>query len=196
MPYEWRQVEASYRAVTRGQGCVVCLHPTLTELPALFGMPNQGFNAGSAIRKAGASLRLTLRKTPDIQAGLLETQLLQSFHSAQIVVISLAVVALIRPQRLQHALAKKTLMCFDHRAYGGFVFHPDRRTGTNHEEIPPNPTELKGTPTLEPVCCLALVEAAHGPGVEGQRLLWNNHPTTQEARHLEKEVGAVRIDLL
>src|SRR4029453_15776942 len=87
-------------------------------------------------------------------------------------------------------------MYFDHRAYRGFVFHPDRRTGPPHEEIPSNPTELKGAPKLEPVCGLALVEAAHGLGVEGQRLLWNNHPTKKEARHMEKEVRAVRIDLL
>jgi hypothetical protein len=87
MTDELTQVEAAYRAVARCQGRVVCLHPTLTKLPALFGMPNQGFNAGSAIRKAGASFRLTLRQTPDIQTGLLETQLLQPCHSAQIVVI-------------------------------------------------------------------------------------------------------------
>jgi hypothetical protein len=58
-------------------------------------------------------------------------------------------------------------MGFDHRAYGGFVFHPNRRTGTDHEEIPPNPTELKSTPKLKPVCGLAFVEAAHGLGMEG-----------------------------
>ena len=85
MPDELTQVEATYRVVARCQGRVVCFHPTLPELPALFGMPNQGFNASAAIRKAGASLRLTLCKTPDIQTGLLETQLLQAFHSAQIV---------------------------------------------------------------------------------------------------------------
>src|SRR5215475_1334389 len=87
-------------------------------------------------------------------------------------------------------------MGFDHGADGGFVFHPDRRTGTHHEEIPPNPTELKGAPKLEPVCGLALVEAAHSLGVEGQGLLWHHHPTTQEARHMEKEGGAMRMDLL
>jgi hypothetical protein len=43
------------------------------------------------------------------------------------------------------------------------------------------------------VCCLALIEAAHGPGVEGQGLVWNDHPTTQEACHMEEEVGAVFI---
>jgi hypothetical protein len=64
MPDELTQVEAAYRAVARCQGRVVCLHPTLPELPALFGMPNQGFNASAAIGKAGTSLRLTLRKTP------------------------------------------------------------------------------------------------------------------------------------
>jgi hypothetical protein len=41
-------------------------HPTLTELPALFGMPNQGFNASSATGKASVHLRLTLRQTPNI----------------------------------------------------------------------------------------------------------------------------------
>src|SRR5215468_12128330 len=87
-------------------------------------------------------------------------------------------------------------MGFDHEADRGFVFQPDRRTGPHHEEIPPNPTELQGAPTLEPVCGLALVEAAHGLGVEGQRLLWHHHPTTQEARHMEKEGGAVCLDLL
>src|SRR5262249_2128314 len=60
----------------------------------------------------------------------------------------------------------------------------------------PNPTELKGAPKLEPVCGLALVEAAHGLGVERQGLVWHDHPTTQEARHMEEEVGAVRMDLL
>jgi hypothetical protein len=89
MPYELTQVEAAYRAVARCAGRVVCFHPTLTELTALFGMPNQGFNAGSAIRKAGMSLRFTLRKTPEIQTRLLETQLLKPCHSAQIVVIGL-----------------------------------------------------------------------------------------------------------
>src|SRR5262249_20610784 len=72
-------------------------------------------------------------------------------------------------------------MGFDHRAYRGFVFHPDRRTCPHHEEIPSKPTELKGTPTLKPVCGLALVAAAHGRGVEGQGLLWHDHSTTQEA---------------
>jgi hypothetical protein len=125
MPYELTQVEAPYRAVTRCQGRVVGFHPTLTELPALFGMPNQGFNTSAAICKAGANRRLTLRKTPTIQTRLLETQLLEPFHSAQIVVIGLTVVALIRPERLQEALTKKALMFFDHRAYRGFVFHPE-----------------------------------------------------------------------
>jgi hypothetical protein len=44
--------------------------------------------------------------------------------------------------------AKQALMGFDHRADGGFVFHPDRRACPHHEEIPPNPTELKSTPEL------------------------------------------------
>jgi len=66
MTYELTQVEAAYRAVARCEGRVICFHPTLAELPALFGMTNQGFNAGSAIRKASASLRLALRQTPDI----------------------------------------------------------------------------------------------------------------------------------
>jgi len=60
---------------------------------------------------------------------------------------------------LEDALAKQALMGFDHGADGGFVFHPDRCTGTNHEEIPANPTELKGAPKLEPVCGLALIGA-------------------------------------
>src|SRR5262245_57921706 len=34
-----------YRAVARCHGRVVCFHLTLTELLALFGVPNQGFNA-------------------------------------------------------------------------------------------------------------------------------------------------------
>src|SRR5262249_61771782 len=110
---------------------------------------------------------LPLRQTPHIQTGLLETKLLQPLHRAQIGVIDLAVVALIRPERLQYSLAKKALVLFDHRADGGFVFHPDGRTGTDHEEIPPNPTELKGAPKLDPVCRLALVEAVHSSGVEG-----------------------------
>src|SRR5215468_11026348 len=110
MPYELPQVEAAYRTVARGQGRVVCFHPTLPELPAVFGMPNQGFNTSAAIGKAGANRRLPLRKTPHIQARLLETKFLQPFHRAQIVVISLAVVALIRPERLQGALAKQALM--------------------------------------------------------------------------------------
>src|SRR4030095_9575196 len=32
--------------------------------------------------------------------------------------------------------------------------------------------------------------------MEGQGLLWNGHPTAQEARHMEEEIGAVSIDLL
>jgi hypothetical protein len=56
MMYELTQVEAAYRAVAGCEGRVVCFHPTLAELPALFSMTNQGFNAGSAIRKASASL--------------------------------------------------------------------------------------------------------------------------------------------
>src|SRR5262245_20547585 len=160
MPEELAQVEAAYRTVARCQSRVVGFHPTLPELPAVFGMPNQGFNPRAAIGKAGAHLRLPPRQTPDIQPGLLETKLLQPLHRAQIVVISLAVVAFVRPERLQDALAKKALMGFDHRAYGGFVFHPDRRTGPHHEEIPPNPTELQGAPKLEPFGGLALVEAA------------------------------------
>src|SRR5262245_39249908 len=87
-------------------------------------------------------------------------------------------------------------MGFDHRAYGGFVFHPDRRTGTNHEEIPPNPTALKSTPKLKPVCGLAFVEAAHGLGVEGESLVWHHHPTTHETRHVEKKIRTVRVHLL
>jgi hypothetical protein len=77
MTYELTQVEAAYRAVTCCESRVVCFHPTLAELPALFGMTNQGFNAGSAIRQASASLRLTLRMTLDIQTRLLETTLLK-----------------------------------------------------------------------------------------------------------------------
>jgi hypothetical protein len=100
-------------------------------------MPNQWCNASAATRKAGASLRLTLRQTPAIHTGSLETSLLQAFPSAQIVTLRLAVIVLLRPKRLEEALATKALMCFDHRAYGGFVFHPERRTGTDHEESPP-----------------------------------------------------------
>ena len=148
MPYELTQVEGTYRTVARCQGRVVGFHPTLPELPALFGMPNQGFNTRAAIGKAGAHLRLPLRKPCHIQTGLLETTLLQPCHRAQIGVIGLAVGALIRPKRRSDALAKQALMGFDHRADGGFVFHPDRRACTNHEEIPPNPTELKSTPEL------------------------------------------------
>ena len=98
---------------------------SLTELPALFGMANQGFNAGSTIRKAGTSCRLSLRKSPESQTRLLETTLLKPDYRAQIVVIGLTVVTLIRPERLQYSLAKKALVLFDHRADGGFVFHPD-----------------------------------------------------------------------
>jgi len=61
-------------------------------------MPNQGFNTSAAIGKAGASLCLTLRKTSDIQTGLLKAQLLQPCHSAQIGVIGLAVVAFVCPE--------------------------------------------------------------------------------------------------
>src|SRR4029434_3372324 len=123
MPDELTQVEAAYRTVARGQGRVVCFHPTLAELPALFGMPNQGFNTSAAIRKASASLRLTLRQTPDIHTRLRATTLLHPYPRGKIVVIGLTVVALIRSERLQHALPKKAPMFFDHQAYGGFVFH-------------------------------------------------------------------------
>ena len=100
--------------------------------------------------------------------------------------IGLAVGALIRPKRRSDALAKQALMGFDHRAYRGFVFYPTRRTCPYQEEIPATPTELKGAPTRKPVCGLPLVDAAHGLGVEGQGLLWHDHSTTQEARHMEK----------
>ena len=63
--------------------------------------------------------------------------------------------------------AKKPLMFCDHRADGSFVFHADRRTRTDEKEIAANPTELKGTPKLHPLGGLALVEAAHGLGVQG-----------------------------
>jgi hypothetical protein len=82
MPDELTQVEAAYRTVARCQGRVVCFHPTLTELPALFGMPNQGFNTSAAICQARVNLCLPLRQTPYIQPGLLETKLLQPCHSA------------------------------------------------------------------------------------------------------------------
>jgi hypothetical protein len=59
MTYELTQVETVYHTVAHCQSCLVCFHPTLTELPALFGMANQGFNAGSTIRKAGTSRRLS-----------------------------------------------------------------------------------------------------------------------------------------
>src|SRR5215831_5947893 len=100
MPEKLPQVEAAYRTVARSQGRVVCFHPTLPELPALFGMPNQGFNPSAAICQARVHLCLTLPQTPDIPAGLLETKLLQPWHSAEIVVIGLVVVDLIRPERL------------------------------------------------------------------------------------------------
>jgi hypothetical protein len=125
MMYELTQVEAAYRAVARCEGRVVCFHPTLAELPALCGMTTQGFNAGSAIRQASASLRLTRRQTPAIQTRLLETTRLKPYHIAQRVCIGPTVVALIRPERRPHALTNKALMCFDHRAYGGFVCHPE-----------------------------------------------------------------------
>src|SRR5215813_12609907 len=110
MPYELPQVEAAYRTVARCQGRVVSFHPTLPELPTLFGMPNQGFNTSAAIGKAGAHLRLPPRQTPHIQPGLLETKLLQPCHRAQIVVIGLAVVALVCPEGLQDTWAKQALM--------------------------------------------------------------------------------------
>src|SRR5262245_6712082 len=100
MPSELPQVEAADRTVARGLGRIVGFHPTLPELPALFGMPNQGFNTSAAIGKAGANLRFPPRQTPHIQTGLLETTLLQPCYRAQVVVISLAVVALICPKRL------------------------------------------------------------------------------------------------
>src|SRR5262245_869178 len=98
MPEELPQVEAAYRTVARGQGRVVGFHPTLPELPALFGMPDQGFNTRAAICQAGAHLRLPLWQTFHIQTGLLEPKLFQPLHRAQIVVIGLAVVTLVRPE--------------------------------------------------------------------------------------------------
>src|SRR5215510_9627260 len=82
MPEELPQIEAAYRTVARGQGRVVGFHPTLPELPALFGMSDQGFNTSAAICQAGAHLRLPLWQTPDIQPRLLETTLLQPCHRA------------------------------------------------------------------------------------------------------------------
>ena len=167
MPDELTQVEAADRTVARCQGRLVGFHPPLPELPAWFGMANQGFHAGSTISKAGTRCRLSLRQSPESQPGLLEPTRLKPDYRAQRVVIGLTVVALIRPARLQYSLAKQALVRFDHRADGGFVFHPDGRTGPDHEDIAPKPTELQGAPTLDPVCRLALVEAVHSSGVEG-----------------------------
>ena len=50
MPDELAQVEAAYRAVTRGQGRVVCFHPTLPELPALFGVAGVIGPTGGTLR--------------------------------------------------------------------------------------------------------------------------------------------------
>src|SRR5690242_11196244 len=69
LPGDLPQVKAADHTVARCQDRVVCLHPTLPELPALFGMPNQGFNASAAICKAGAGLRLTLCQTPISRPG-------------------------------------------------------------------------------------------------------------------------------
>jgi len=77
MPEELPQVEAADRTVARGEGRVVSFHPTLPELPALFGMPHQGVNTRAAIGQAGAHLRLPLRQPCHSQTGLLETTLLQ-----------------------------------------------------------------------------------------------------------------------
>jgi len=82
MPYELTQVEGTYRTVARCQGRVVGFHPTLPELPTLFGMPNQGFNTRAAICQARVHFCLTLRQTPSLQPGLLETPRLQPCHRA------------------------------------------------------------------------------------------------------------------
>jgi hypothetical protein len=88
MTDELTQVEAAYRAVARCAGRVVGFHPTLAELPALFGLTTQGVTAGAAIRKASASLHLALRQTPALQPRLLETTLRKPSHSAKRVVIA------------------------------------------------------------------------------------------------------------
>ena len=193
---ELPEVEAPDGTVARGQGCLVGFHTALAELAALFGMADQRFDTRPAIHKAGISRRSPLGQCAGIESRLLQAEFLQPSQRSQVLAIGIAVIAFVHPRRGQDACTKKVLMCFDHRADGGFVFHSDRCTGPNYEEIPPNPTKLKGAPKLEPVCSLALVEAAHGLDVEGQRLLWHHHPTTQEARHMEEEIGAIRIDLV
>src|SRR5215468_4855783 len=87
-------------------------------------------------------------------------------------------------------------MCCDHRADRSFVFHPDRCARSDKEEIASSTAKLKGAPKLEPFGGLALVEAAHGLRMKGERFVWDDDPTAQKARHIEKVGRAVRIDLI
>jgi hypothetical protein len=190
------EVEAPNGAVARGKGRIISSHAALAELTALFGMANQRFDTSAAILKAGVGLRTTLRQRAGIEPGLLKTEFLQPFQRLQVLAIGTAVIAFVHPGRGQDPCAKKVLMCFDHRADGSFVFHPDRCARSDKEEIASTTTKLKGAPKLEPFGRLALVEAAHSLSVKGERFVWDDDPTSQKARHMEKVGRAVRIDLI
>ena len=161
------EVEAPNRSIAYCQSGVVGFHAALTELASVCGMADEGCDTSAAVYKAGVWLRVTLRQRAGIQPRLLEANFLQPFPRAQVLSIGSAVIAFVHPGRCQDACAKKPLMCFDHRADGSFVFHPDRRTRIDEEEIASHTTELKGTPKRSPLGGLALVEAAHSLGVQG-----------------------------
>jgi len=78
-------------------------------------------------------------------------------------------------------------MCFDHRADGSFVCYPDRCARSDKEAIASKTAMLQGAPTLEPFGSLALVEAAHGLSVQGQRFIWNDYLTADKTRRIAKE---------
>src|SRR5882672_8599544 len=111
-------------------------------------------------------------------------------------VIGSAVIALVCAERLQGAFAKEVLMGSEHRLEGGRVFHPEGATRADQEEIAADSPELKGPPELQPLGDLALVEAGHSFGMEGESFVSVDLPPTQETRHTEKELRAALVGLL
>jgi len=49
----------------------------------------------------------------------------------------------------------------DHGANRGFVLHPERGTRAHQEEVAPDTPELEGTPELQALGELALVETTY-----------------------------------
>ena len=69
-------------------------------------------------------------------------------------------------------------------------------TRSDQEEVAPDAAQLESTPELQPLGALALIEATHCLGMKRYGLVWHHHATTQNARHVQKEVGTIRMDLI